>query len=199
MRPRFEDNFKTDTPRRDNFLARLFGLFNEEIVRAWGEDERALYQDLGRPTLWPRDSRSYHTLDFTLRHRGTGATYAAELKCELAWANYSYLRLTHPTQLDHHTGAAFQAFLSFAREPARYEVRVAARSVPVDGAILIWGAITDEGTSSVIEQCGFAGVLSIEQMLDDLAEWGSPQWEDRVAELRRWTDYLLSYLAKPTA
>ncbi len=168
MRPRFEDIFKTDVPSRDNFLARLFGLFNEEIVRAWAEDERAPYRDLGRPTLWPRDSRKSHTLDFTLRHRATGATHAAELKCELAWANYSYLRLTHPAQLDHHTGAAFQAFLSFAREPGKYEVKVAARPVRVDGAILIWGAITEEGRSSVIEQCGLADVLSVEQMLDDL-------------------------------
>ena len=32
---RFEQVFPSDSLRRDNFLGRLFGIFSEEVVRAW--------------------------------------------------------------------------------------------------------------------------------------------------------------------
>jgi hypothetical protein len=31
---RFEQVFRSDSSRRDSFLARLFGIFSEEVVRA---------------------------------------------------------------------------------------------------------------------------------------------------------------------
>jgi hypothetical protein len=100
MRPRFEEIFNSGTPARDKYLARLFGLFNEHVVRDWCREPGARYDDLGRPTLWPPDRARYHTLDFTFRDRRTGRTYVGELKCELEYANYHYLRLTEPDQLD---------------------------------------------------------------------------------------------------
>jgi hypothetical protein len=90
---RFEQLFRSNSTRRDNFLARLFGIFSEEVVRAWCACPQAPYTNLGRPTLrGPGDGRG-QTLDFTMRHRQSGQTYAAELKCWITWENYGYIRL----------------------------------------------------------------------------------------------------------
>jgi hypothetical protein len=195
MRKVFEDVFRTDQPARDNFLARLFGLFNEEVVRIWAGDPRARYEELGRPTLWPPGGGRYHTLDFTLRDRETGKLFVSELKCELSWEGYRYLRLESPDQLDHHKGAAFQAFLDVPKHSSAYGVRLASRPVDVDGIVLVWGAITESGRAGVMAEHGIADVLSLESMLDDLAEWGTPNWGERVDQLRAWSAWLFDYLS----
>ena len=97
----FEDFFRSDRPvstvsfpSPDKFLSRLFGLFSEDVVRHWCRCPEARYGDLGRPYLRFPTERYGHTLDFTLRDRQTGETFVAELKCELEYDNYRYLRLT---------------------------------------------------------------------------------------------------------
>lgn len=46
-----DELFHSKDPARDNFLSRLFGMFNEDIVRYWARDEQAPYENEGRPTL----------------------------------------------------------------------------------------------------------------------------------------------------
>jgi hypothetical protein len=123
-----ESMFRTGDSKRDNFLSRVFGIFSEEVVRYWCASPRSKYEDLGRPTLHTPEGK-WHTLDFTLRDRETSKTYVAELKCELAYDNYRYLRLTDARQLDHHVGAAFQRFLEMTREGHGLTVKVGAKPV----------------------------------------------------------------------
>lgn len=124
----FERVFRSDSIQRGNFLARLFGIFSEHVIRTWCGCPQAPYSDIGRPTLrTPGESRG-HTLDFTLRHRHSGRLYAAEMKCWITWENYRYLRLTEIGQLQSLTGPAFTRFLAFARDPAAYQVFVASPS-----------------------------------------------------------------------
>lgn len=66
---------------------------------------------------------SGHTLDFTLRNRETGKVFVAEMKCELEFKNYRYLRLIGAW---HHRGAAVQKFLRLAKDPGVFEMRVGA-------------------------------------------------------------------------
>ncbi len=69
VRQRFEDLFRSNNPRRDNFLSRLFGMFSRHRgLRI--SDERAPYHDLGRPTLW--DPPAFATIDLTLQSRSDG-------------------------------------------------------------------------------------------------------------------------------
>jgi hypothetical protein len=82
-----------------------------------------------------------------------------------------------------------------AKDPRLLEVRVAARPIEVDGAVLVWGATSPEGSVASREMFGFSAILSIEEMLSDLREWRSPSWELRVQELRAWTSHLLDGLA----
>ncbi len=84
--------FQTTDSDRDNFLARLFGSFNEEPVRIWCRDPASPYEDLGRPTLVVAGKPGRgHTLDFTLRSRRDGLIFVAEMKCEITFENASLL------------------------------------------------------------------------------------------------------------
>lgn len=191
----FEAVFRTSNARRDNFLARLFGLFSEEVVRIWAACPEGTYRDLGRPTLRSPASTRGYTLDFTLEARETGRIYVAEQKCELAYENYRYLRLEGPDQVAHHEGGqSFQRFLEAARTPSSVAVRVHGREHAVDGAILVWGASTPQGRDAVMAQYGVADVLALENMLHDLSRWNVPGWADRVQEWQTWTQELFTYL-----
>ncbi|MBX3030299.1 MAG: hypothetical protein KF809_09080 [Chloroflexi bacterium] len=190
--PTFEDVFRTPDVAQDNFRARLFGMFSEDIVRTWASNERAPYRYLGRPTLWT--APAYFTLDFLLERRADGLRFVAEQKAELAWEGYRYLRLVAADQLDHHRGTAFTWFLDMARDPTSHVVRVGAKPVEVHGAILVWGATTAEGCASAVAVHGLADVLSLEEMLVDLRAWRDPVWRDRVDLLRRWSAGLFDAL-----
>lgn len=191
---RFEQVFRSNSLRRDNFLARLFGIFSEEVVRAWCACPEAPYSNLGRPTLRDPEGGRGHTLDFTLRHRQSGRTYAAELKCWITWENYGYIRLTQAEQLERLTEPAFVKFLALARDPAAYHVSVASRPIDIDGAILVWGAATPRGRSAAVAR-GVADVLTVEDMVSDLSAWQPAEWQHFIAERRTWSDELFGYLA----
>lgn len=194
----FDELFRSPQARRDKFLSRLFGLFSEEVVRHWCAVPEAPYDDLGRPTIWDESGTPrYHTLDFTLRDRSTGRTFASEMKCELEFEGYRYLRLVEPGQVVHHKSAAFVKFLRLARDPGALEVRIGGRPTQVDGAVLVWGALTSEGREAVMAEYGLADVLSVEDMVRDLNRWRPAEWQERVADLRGWSGELFDALAHP--
>jgi hypothetical protein len=189
----FERLFKTDNRARDNYRARLFAIFSEEIVRAWSRNPNAPYLDIGRPTLWLEGN--FATLDFTFERRADGARFIAEQKAELAWAGYSQLRLINAAQVARHQGKrAFDWFMDATIEPAKYQVKVAGRPASTSGGILVWGATTHSGRADAIAEFGFADVLSLETMLADVRSWNDAAWSARVAELRAWTDEMLDGL-----
>jgi hypothetical protein len=189
----FERLFWTDVRARDNYRSRLFAMFSEEIVRAWGQNADAPYRDTGRPTLW-RGSK-YFTLDFALQRKADERRFVAEQKAELAWANYSQLRLASADQVAAHIGKpAFDWFLDLARSPTSSVVKVGARETNVDGAILVWGATTPQGKTSAVDRFGFVDVLSLEEMLSDLRRWRDATWERRIEQIREWTNGLLDGL-----
>lgn len=189
-----ETLFRSGDSARDAFRSRLFGLFSEDIVRFWSRNERAPYRDLGRPTLW-KDGQ-FATLDFTLESRADGLRYAAELKAEMAFEGYRYLRLIDAGQLAHHsTKRAFAWLLDLAAQRSTFEVHLAARPVEISGAILVWGASSPQGRAHVISEHGFADVLSLESMLGDLHEWADAGWQQRISELRTWSDGMWDVLS----
>ena len=73
---------------RGNFLARVFGIFNEEIIRIWCRSESSPYKDKGRPTIYKDTNKRGSTLDFTLENTKTNEIYIAEMKCWIAYNNY---------------------------------------------------------------------------------------------------------------
>lgn len=193
----FEYIFKSGHGPHDKYLSRLFGLFNEDVVRYWCKDPGALYADLGRPTLHDGDEQRGYTLDFTLQHRGTDEIFVAEMKCELEYEGHKYLRLERDSQIDHHKSTAFRRFVELSRDPGRFTVKVDGRETRVGGTILVWGATTPEGRASAMARFGFADVLSLEDMLQDLRTWDhQTQWPDHVKDLQDWSNELFKVLVQ---
>ena len=186
--------FRSGDPKRDNFLSRVFGIFSEEVVRQWCANPKSPCVDLGRPTLYTPDGRR-HTLDFTFHNQETGGTYIAEMKCELAYDGYRYLRLIDAAQLDHHQGAAFLRFLELTNPDHNLVAKVGGETVVADGVMLVWGATTKEGVESVKQRRGIADVLSVEEMMNDLRDWSDPQWSLRVGQLRGWCFELFDFIS----
>ena len=183
-------------PGRDKFLSRLFGIFNEEVVRAWCSLPGAKYQDVGRPYLKRSDEKRGHTLDFTLRERATDKLYIAEMKCELEYEGYRYLRLESPEQVRHHekNGVAFRKFLEVARNPISVAVTVNQKPVEISGSVLVWGAASPQGAEAVRKAYELHDLLTIEDMLPPLRANPPAEWSERIKELRAWSMELFDFL-----
>jgi hypothetical protein len=166
----------------------------EHVVRTWCDCPQAPFCNIGRPTLRKPDETSGYTLDFTLEHRQSGQSYAAEMKCWTTWEHYRYLRLTETTQLEGITQPAFVEFLAFARDPAAYQVFVKGKPLAVAGAILVWGATTPQGRAAATA-LGIANVLTVEEMVKDLHAWHPAAWQEFVSQRRSWAAELFDYLA----
>lgn len=182
---------------RGKFLSRVFGIFSEDIVRLWTKDDRSPYEDLGRPTVKQNGVAKGYTLDFTLRHAETGKTYITELKCEIEYQNYRYLVLTETSQLEHHRKPAFSALLGVAKKKDEYTVVVNKEKIEVDGALLIWGAATVEGRETVRNSCGFADILTMADIINDLQKWEHKDFNKLLENRRGWTNELFDQLRSP--
>lgn len=184
--------------QRSKYLSRLFGIFSEKVVEHWANDERAPYENLGRPTLkTPEDTRG-HTLDFTFRCRLSGRIYASEMKCEIEYQNFKYFILEKTQQLDHHRKPAFEAFLTSARYPEKYAVRTKGNEVEIDGAILVWGAVSASGKREVMSDKGFHDILSVEEICRDLVKWRNPEYLEMIEQYRSWSNSLFDGLISTT-
>lgn len=175
---------------RAKFLSRIFGIFSEEIVSLWACDDRAPYENLGRPTIkTPGDNRG-HTLDFTLRERSSGNIYVAEMKCEIEYQNFKYFVLETVEQLEHHKKPAFDAFLKAARYSPDQTVYVGGEGINTHGAILIWGSVTSEGRKAVTASKGFHDVISIADICSDLSSWNHKGYRTLIAQRQQWCNEL---------
>ena len=190
----FQSLFCSDSQARDKFFSRLFGIFNEEIVRCWGKAAQAPYEEMGRPTIKSIGAKRGSTLDFTLRSKSDGLVYVAEMKCELEYENYRYLTLESPSQLDHHSKEAFRIFLDAAQNVSSYIVTVKGRPQAINGSILVWGRYTEEGRASVMDQHCFADVLSLETIISDLQTWHNQDYTVLIHKYETWCGELFAGL-----
>lgn len=192
--------FQTSEPARDKYSSRLFGLFSEDLVRDWCSAPDSRYVNAGRPTLFePGEIRGY-TLDFAFQQPGKSGILVAEMKCELEFENYRYLTLETASQIEHHRSPAFLRFRELARDPARYEVRIAGKPVEVLGTVLVWGAASEAGKIAAMNAYGFTDVLTVDECLSDLQRWGDATlWPQRIARLRGWSTTLFDGLLGPVA
>lgn len=199
----FRDLFRQENaaPARGKFLSRVFGIFSETIVQIWSEDARAPYRNLGRPTLAESSPARNPTLDFLFECRRTGKRFVVEQKCEIEFNGFRYFTLTGPDQLSHHNKPAFAAFLAAAsgREAGSREWKVGAQRLTVDGAILIWGAVTPGGRSAVMEATGLDDVIGLDRVIAECAEWRPDAYCRLVSDRRRWCEELFTFLDGPPA
>ncbi|MDR2858090.1 MAG: hypothetical protein LBV50_09610 [Novosphingobium sp.] len=194
----FRDLFQQESvpAARGKFLSRVFGIFSESIVQIWAEDERAPYRNLGRPTLCATSPVRNPTLDFLFECRRTGRRFVAEQKCEIEFNGFRYFTLTGPHQLKHHNKPAFAAFLAAANGsvPAARDWKVGNQRVTVDGAVLVWGAVTPEGRAAVMEETGLHDVIGLDRIIAECAKWKPDAYCRLVNDRRRWCEELFAFL-----
>ena len=183
--------FKDGPHEKGSFLSRVFGIFNEEIIRIWARDYRSPYNNHEkRPTLYDLDNKP-HTLDFLFEK--DGKFYVSEMKCEIQYNNYRYWRLESSKQLEHHKKNAFKLFLKIAKDPMAVPVK-AGDAVVTSGAILVWGAAYDHGIKSVSEEFGFSDILTVENCMRDLVQWSNTEYIDLLEAYESWCGALFNAL-----
>lgn len=189
MKVNLEEIFKVERVR-DNKLSRVFGIFNEELVRIWSLNPLSKFEDIGRPSLYIDNRYQKTTLDFTFRERDTGKLFIAEMKVELAFNNYKYLTLKSEDNYDHiihHTGSkSFAKFLEAALDNKRYEIRVNQEKVIVDGAILVWGKIDIDQKAQIKKRFNFHDILSLEEIINDLILWKDQKYFEFIDTWQNW-------------
>lgn len=186
-----EKILKDGPPQKGAFLSRVFGIFNEEIIRIWARDERCKYNIAERrPTLY--DAGKHYTLDFLLERNGLW--YVSEMKCEIQYQNYKYWRLVDPEQLEHHKRKrAFQLFLALSANCDAVPVK-AGQDISVAGTVLVWGAASSKGIAAVRERYGITDVVTVEGCISDLLSWRNTEFQAFVEQRESWMSSLFNEL-----
>lgn len=194
----FHEVFKSDLPdrTRDNFIARVLGLFGEQVVRIWCDAPRSPYSDLGRPRVVVPPSSKGYTLDFTLQSKQDGRCFVAEMKAWVAYQNHRYLMLRAARQLNEARTPTFEAFLKAARTPSRCKVSVGGEKVRVNGGILVWADASAGGKAAVRRAYGIAQVLSLREIIEDLVAWKDKTYRSFLGDRLQWCEHLLRGLAR---
>jgi hypothetical protein len=182
---------------RDKFLARVFGIFSEEIVRIWGKIAQAPYKYMGRPSIiirnGERNGERTLQLDFAFKSEDS-KVYIAEMKCELELDKYRYLSLKCPRQLDHHRGKkTFDCFLDLSKNKDAYPIKVR-KIIPIDGTILIWGSVVENCKDVVKGEYGFHDILSVENIATELHEARNEEYLNLLKQRCEWCQEMFSAL-----
>ena len=166
------------------------GIFSESIVQTWASSPHSPYTNLGRPRISMPGSKKPYTLDFAFRPRGESKIYVVEMKCELEYQNYRFLTLEDASQLIHHTGPAFTAFLEAALHPELCQARVTGRAEEIRGAILVWGHVTPMGRADVMQRYGLIDVLSLRDIIGHLLDWRDQPYQKLLHDRAIWCSQL---------
>ncbi len=179
--------FKSDLPARDKFVARLFGLFSEEVVNLWAKNPACRYENLGRPTVRRAGEKKGRTYDLALRDRETGEVAVAEVKYWPEFEGHRNLRMSDPREVERILPADF---LNFAKAPKAFEVRVRSREIETDGATFVWGAFGPGIALEVAARYSFLDVLSLEEIVRDLLLWRDQGFVQALRMRRDWTAFM---------
>jgi hypothetical protein len=194
---RFENIFdrkKTELSRQHNFQARLFGIFNEEIVRIWAKSNSDGYCDLGRPTVYLSNGK-HPTFDFTLQK--DEKNYLTEMKCWLPFENYKYFELNDAEQLGKVAkDGAFKVFMDIAQQLTDFTVKVsgAKEATPIHGVILIWGKVKSDKKEEIKNATKIHEILALEDIIEDLLEAQNKEYTNLIARYREWSNSFFDML-----
>ncbi len=180
--------FDKSVTKRDKFLARLLGLFSEEIVHIWTRDENCRFEDLGRLTVTNLDTSKRYTLDFTLslKSQQPKTRFVTEMKCWTEYDGYKFLNLATEKQLEKLNSPAFEVFLTMVKQPEKFAVKLSKEEIIPDGNILIWSRAEPTVIESVKQAYGLHDVLTLENIINDLVMWNSQEYQNFLNERKDW-------------
>lgn len=179
--------------RRDKFLSRIFGIFNEEIIRIWCENDKSPFTNIGRPTIYDYNGKHF-TLDFLLKD-SENRLFVAEMKCEIEYQKYKYLTLNEAKQLKHHCSKrAFELFLELSHTPKKFDVKCNHQNQDIAGTVLIWGRTSNVGEIEVKQKFNINHVISTEKVIADLIEWEDSEFKILINSYKNWANQLFDGL-----
>ncbi|MDC0136801.1 hypothetical protein OAI26_09215, partial [Sulfitobacter sp.] len=76
----------------------------------------------------------------------------------------------------------------------KYAVRIKGNEAKINGAILVWGAVSSNAKSEVMDDKGFHDILSVEEICRDLVEWRNPEYLEMIEQYRVWSNRLFDGL-----
>lgn len=186
--------------KKASFLSRVFGIFREEIVKYWVDNDQCEYEDLGRPTIIKKSDGGKVTLDYTFKKGET--VFIVEQK---NFYGYSNGRLAEISTSETFIEAfeqwskskakqtlAWDYFLNF--DPNNYIVQVNKQETLVDGRILIWADYTNEGKQMLMEKLNLKDIISVNEILNDLRKWGDKKYLEFITSREKWVMELFNGL-----
>lgn len=179
--------------KRDKFLSRIFGIFNEEIIRIWCENEKSPFTNIGRPTIYD-DNGKHYTLDFLLKDN-ENRLFVTEMKCEIEYQKYQFLTLKEAKQFKHHRSKrAFELFLDLSKNPKKYDVKCGGNKKNIDGTALVWGRISTAGEVEIKQEFDIEHVISTERVVADLIGWKDEGFRNIMNLYKSWAVQLFDGL-----
>ena len=179
--------------RKDKFLSRIFGIFNEEIIRIWCENKKSPFTNIGRPTIYDSNGK-YFTLDFLLKDT-ENRLFVTEMKCEIEYQKYKYLTLNESKQLRHHCSKrAFELFLELSHTPKKYDVKCNNKNQNIAGTALVWGRTSTSGEVKIKQKFKINHVISTEKVVADLIEWEDEEFKIFINSYKGWANQLFDGL-----
>jgi len=130
----------------------------------------------------------------------------AEMKCEIAYQDFRYMTLNGIDQVQRHIDEqsksgkkSFARFVEVATQPSQFKCMVTSRSgkrneVPLDGAILVWGDVSDDGRKKVADEFGFADILSVQDIINKLIKARDAEYLAFLSKRSNWCRQLFDAL-----
>lgn len=187
-----------------NFLSRIYGVFSEEIVKIWCDNENNKeFEYIGKPHI-NIGNRKPLELDHLLKSKNT--YFIVEQKNFHGYKNgklasmedtdsfFKNFETWSKEKSKNQKSKAWDIFINFREHPK--EVKYNGESFPDIKTLLIWSKGTPEGKRKFIENSGI-GVSEVLFLLDiknDLIQWDDQKYKELIKGKKEWIDELFNDL-----
>jgi len=202
-------NWDVDSSERNNFLARIMGIFGEKIAGCWFENEKSGYDNLGRPTIhWTYNGqKKWVTLDFLINKKESGEIYLVEQKNFFAYQegklrkiNNDNFPFAYKKWSDKKKSGAWEIFTELSKNiDLQKEFKITTKETKdenhkISGTILIWSDVDESYKNVFCAKYGFSDIIGLTQMIKDLNQWEDHKYIDFISEKERWIQDLFNWL-----
>ena len=191
----FTDNLNS---KQVNFLSRIVGVFSEEIVRFWLENERCKYINIGRPQVSTSGDPKNYTLDFLLQNTKTKKYFIAEQKCFFGFKNGTLKKISEVETFTMEfekwstkksiSTIAWDRFINFDKDTS--VVSNKQKKYSVSGKVLIWASYDKKAKENFQKKYKLSDVISFEHIIRDLKDWSDESYIKFIKEKQKWINEL---------
>lgn len=204
------DNFfvaNDNNQNKQNFLARIMGIFGEKIAGYWFENGKSCYDNLGRPTIhWTDNGKKKRvTLDFLINKKESDEIYLVEQKNFFAYQkgklrtikdNCGFTDAYHKwskSKLNQPSGA-WKIFNDLPKDFTIKTKNSKYENHHITGTVLIWSDVDESYKNKFCKKYGFSDIIGLTKMIHDLNKWEDKNYYDFIYEKEEWLQELFNWL-----